>query len=85
MTDKTKLQDAATAAEALDFVYSVKIWKDRRVYVNLVGADFGFAGDRNLKIFWDPKMGWVADLPKGTMTSACHDNWQAFRAAMIDK
>lgn len=80
----TNLKEIAAAAEKMDCVYGASIWNERRVYVNLVGADRSFAGDRNLKVFWDAKAGWVVDGLKGTMTSKCRESLEAFKTAMID-
>ncbi len=79
----TNLKDIAAAAEKLDCVYSASIWNDRRVYVNLVGADRSYAGDRNLKVYWDAKSGWVIDGLKGIMTSECRESLNSFKSAMI--
>lgn len=72
----------AIAAEVAEHpaVYSAKVWNDRRVYVNLVGADRGFAGDRNLKVFFDAKLGWVFEEGRGIRTSALNASLDQFRA-----
>jgi len=64
-------------------VYSAKIWNDRRVYVNLTGADSSFAGDRNIKVYYDIKSGWVIDGMKGTMSTLCAHSLASFREEVI--
>lgn len=66
----TNLIEIAKEIEARPEVYSVNVWKDRRVYVNFVGYNPRFAGDRNHKVYYDIKAGWVEDGNKGTKSSA---------------
>jgi len=73
------LQKIAEAAEKMNFVETATVWKERRVYVNLVGANRSFAGDRNLKAYYDGRR-WVFDGYKGTMSRDFADSFEAFRA-----
>lgn len=75
------LQDVANAANELDCVYNAKVWNDRRVYVNLVGFCSDRAGDRNLKVFFDKKLGWVVDGLKGNMSGSLMASLNDFAAA----
>ena len=76
----TDLNQIAKEIAELDVVASASVWNDRRVYVNLVGFDRSFAGDRNTKVFFDPKTGWNADLGKGTTSRKFYDSLEALRA-----
>jgi len=73
------LQEIAAAAENKSFVETATVWRERRVYVNLVGANRSFAGDRNLKVYYDGRR-WVFDGYKGTMSRDFADSFAAFRA-----
>ena len=79
-TEAPNLQKIAEALNAKPYVYEAKIWNEKRVYVNFVGADKGFAGDRNLKAYYDPKLGWVHEGLKGTMSRACRASFESFYA-----
>ena len=57
------LQEIAEAAEKMNFVETATVWKERRVYVNLVGANRSFAGDRNLKAYYDGRHSRLSALP----------------------
>ena len=62
----TDLKEIAKQAEAHEGVSSTNIWNDRRVYVNFAGFDRGFAGCRNLRVYYDLKKGWTFEGDKGT-------------------
>lgn len=76
-TDITRI-----AAEMNDkpYVYSASNWNDRRVYINLMGKNARFAGDRNLKAYYDAKTGWAFEGFKGTMSAEFLESFEAFRA-----
>ena len=76
----TDLHAIATELADHPAVYSTNVWNDRRVYVNLVGSDRSYAGDRSLKVFFDAKLGWVFDEGKGIRTSALNASLDQFRA-----
>lgn len=63
------LEDIAAEMNKRLEVYQAKVWNGRRVYVNFVGFNARFAGDKNAKCFYDPKLGWVIEGLKGTMSS----------------
>jgi len=65
----------------LDSVYSAKAFGDKRVYVNIVGYNRSFAGDRNAKVFWDTKLGWRIEGLKGNMSHEFARNIRAFADA----
>lgn len=74
------LQEVADEANKLDCVYNAKTWNDRRVYVNLVGFTPSRAGDRNLKLFYCPKLGWKVDGLKGNMSGSLKASLTKFAA-----
>lgn len=74
----TDLAEIVAAAEAHPGVYSAKIWNDRRVYINFVGSDRGFAGCRNLKVYFDIKAGWRFEGDKGNYPAEFIRNARAF-------
>lgn len=75
MTDLTAIVAEITQ---LPEVYSAKIWDGRRVYVNIVGYDRAFAGDRNAKVYYDLKLGWQIDGLKGNRSSTFGHNLRSF-------
>lgn len=77
-----ELKTILAEVEAKDYVYSASIWNDRRVYINLEGKNTSFAGDRNLKAYYDIKNGWVFEGFKGTMSEDFLESFEAFRAEM---
>ena len=64
--------------EKLSCVYSAKEFGDKRVYVNIVGRNNSFAGDRNAKVFYDTKLGWRIEGLKGNMSHEFARNIRAF-------
>lgn len=77
---RENLDEVKTELDGKAYVYSTSIWKDRRIYLNLVGANRTFAGDRNLRVFFDEKIGWVYEGFKGTMSNAHTSSFDAFVA-----
>lgn len=75
---------AEIAKQASDHagVYAANVWNERRVYINFVGYNRTFAGDRNLKVFYDPKLGWVVEGTKGIISSAMRRSAVAFLATV---
>lgn len=80
----TNLQDIAAEVATRPEVHSVNVWKDRRVYVNFVGYNPKFAGDRNHKVYYDIKAGWVDEGHKGTKSRDYSDSYAAFYKAYLD-
>lgn len=72
------LTEIAAEADQFPGVHSAKVWNDRRVYINFVGFDRSFAGCRNLKVYFDAKLGWTFDGDKGTYASEFIRNARAF-------
>lgn len=79
----TNLNEIAAEVAARPEVSSASVWKDRRVYVNFVGYNSRFAGDRNHKVYYDIKAGWVEDGNKGTKSSAYSDSFAKFHDAYL--
>lgn len=75
------LEDVADAANKLECVYRASVWNGRRVYINLTGFNPQFAGDKNLKVFFDAKLGWKVEGLKGNMSRAITSSLNAFAAA----
>lgn len=73
------LKNIADELSAKPYVYSASVWNGRRVYVNLLGGEASFAGDRNLKAYYDTKLGWVFEGYKGTMSDKFQESFEAFR------
>lgn len=75
----TGLYDIVAEVKDLPEVYSVNVWKDRRVYVNITGRNTKFRGDYNTKVYYDGKMQkWIIEGMKGTFSSDFWRNIQAF-------
>lgn len=80
--------DLATMAKQLldrPDVYTAKVWQDRRIYVGLTGYDKSWAGDRNLKMYYDPKLGWVYEGFKGLMSHGFRASFASFCADFLPK
>ena len=77
----TSLDIIANGAEALPFVRTAKVWKDRRVYVTLAAAPSSANGDRNLKIYYDgASKTWVVEPYKGYLSDGMSTALEAFRS-----
>lgn len=76
------LNEIVSDANAHASVYSASVWQDRRVYINFAGRNTNFAGDRNLKVYFDINSGWRVDGVKGCMSSAFGANARKFLADM---
>lgn len=76
------IEQIAKAAETLKCVSRASVWQGRRVYVNLCGYNHKFAGDRNLKVFFEfgSKSRWVIDGIKGNMSVALTKSLNEFAA-----
>ena len=77
------LKEIKKQAEAIEGVYSANIWNDRRVYINFVGYDKSFAGCRNLRVYFDVRIGaWTFEGDKGNYASEFIRNARNFAEAV---
>lgn len=81
MTNLNNLAAELNDRPEVDFA---KVWKDRRIYVTLVGVNKSFAGDRNLNIYFDAKAGWIDEGHKGTKSPALQDSYKSFYDGVIN-
>ncbi|MFG1378894.1 hypothetical protein [Xanthobacter autotrophicus] len=77
----TNLNTLAAELNALDAVYTAKVWEGRRVYVNIAGRTDGYKADTTTKLYFDAKNGWVYEPGKGYMSAAFSANLHAVGAA----
>lgn len=78
----TNLHEIAKTANELKMVESARVWKDKRVYVNLYDCQRSFRGDQSYQLYYCKDRGWISESGKGTMSSKFTHALIAFEAAM---
>jgi hypothetical protein len=71
------------AAQNLEQVLSVNIWKDRRAYLNLKSCEKRFAGNRTHQLYIDMQTGEVIDQMGKGVTSREFDAQRAIVVAAL--
>jgi hypothetical protein len=81
----TTLNEVKAEIEKLPCVYSASIWNERRVYVNLIGQDKSWNGDRTARVYFESKLGWVIDKGKGFTSTAFQKSLDDFASSLPEK